>query len=62
MVLEYYWNDRMSDAFVGGAFAALIAIGIMIAILVLAALYVYFALAWSTIAKKLKYKKYWLMC
>ncbi|MBL7148417.1 MAG: hypothetical protein ISS82_06325 [Nanoarchaeota archaeon] len=52
-----------SDAatiFTSGAIAALIAVGIILAIILFAGIYVYYALAWSTIAKKLKYKKPWL--
>lgn len=60
MIRELYWNDQMNNAFVGGAFGALVALGIVVAVLFFAALYVYFALSWSTIAKKLKYKKHWL--
>jgi hypothetical protein len=48
------WN--IASGFVG----ALIAIGIVIAVIALIALYVYFALAWYTIAKKLNYKRPWL--
>lgn len=44
----------------GGAIGALIAIGIIFAILIGIALYVYFAYAWMTIAKKLKHKNPWL--
>ena len=40
----------------GALFGALLVLGIIIAI----AVYVYFALAWQTIAKKLKYKTPWL--
>ena len=52
-----------SDAlalFTGGALAGLIAIGIFLTVIVSVGIYVYYALAWSTIAKKLKYKKHWL--
>jgi hypothetical protein len=35
-------------------------IGILIATLLFIAVYVYFAMAWMTIARKLKYKKAWL--
>jgi hypothetical protein len=44
----------------GGFLGTLIALGIFIVILFLAALYVYHALAWSTIAKKLKHRRPWL--
>ncbi len=52
-----------SDAatiFTSGALVALIAVGIAIGILISIGLYVYFALAWMTIAKKMKYKHPWL--
>ena len=45
---------------IGGFTGALITIGIMAAIAILIGIYVYFALALSTIGKKLKYKKSWL--
>jgi hypothetical protein len=46
--------------FVGGAMIAMIiALGI-IAIIFLAAVYVYFSYTWMIIAKKLKYKKSWI--
>lgn len=48
------------DSSVGGLLGVLIAIGIILAVLFIAALYIYHALAWIEIAKKLKYKKYWL--
>lgn len=44
----------------GGAIAALAAIGLMFAILSILAVYIYFALAWRTIARNLKYKNDWL--
>jgi hypothetical protein len=44
----------------GGVFASLVALGVMIAFLVVAGLYVFHSLAWSAIAKKLKYKRPWL--
>lgn len=53
-------SSDFSNYFVGGMIGTLIAIGIVFMILLMAAVYVYFALAWSTIAKKLKYKKAWL--
>ena len=49
--------SSMAGGAVGGA---LIAIGIMIAVLFMAAFYVYTSFAWQTIAKKLKYKNSWL--
>ena len=44
----------------GGIFGALFAIGIMIFVLFIIAVYVYHAFAWMTIAKKMKCKKHWL--
>jgi hypothetical protein len=44
----------------GAAFGAILALGIVLAVLIFAAFYVYTALAWSTIGKKLKYKRAWL--
>lgn len=52
--------STLPDLLVGGLFGALIAIGILFMILFLAAIYAYHALAWMTIAKKLKYKRPWL--
>lgn len=57
---ELYGGNVVTSALIGGAFGALIAIGIMTAILIFLALYIYFAVAWSTIARKLKYKRTWL--
>jgi hypothetical protein len=53
-------SEQMQAYFAGGAVSALIAIGIVVLVLLLIALYVYFALAWMTIARKLKYKRAWL--
>ena len=49
-----------AQAFIGGAIGSLVALGIIIGILLVIALYVYHALAWVTIARKLKYKRPWL--
>lgn len=46
--------------FAGGIAGILIALGILILILFVAAFYIYHALAWSTIARKLKHKRPWL--
>ncbi|MFH1802945.1 MAG: hypothetical protein ABH864_05880 [archaeon] len=53
-------SGRLSDFFIGGALAGLIAIGIFVALLIVAAVYIYFALAYKAIAEKLKYQKSWL--
>ena len=55
-----YAGNVVTDALIGGTFGALIAIGIMVAFVAFLALYIYFALSWSTIARKLKYKRPWL--
>jgi len=52
-----------SDAltvFSAGALGALIAVAIFLAIFLAIGLYVYFAIVWMTIAKKMKYKHPWL--
>lgn len=49
-----------ASGFTGGLIGGLIVLGITIAILFGIAIYVYFALAWKTIAKKLNNKKSWL--
>ena len=48
------------DALIGGVIGSLIAIGVLFAITIFIGVYVYFALAWQTIARKLKYKNPWL--
>ncbi len=58
--MSSFQNEAIGYAFAGGILGALIALGIMIAILFFAVVYVYFAYAWMTIAKKMKYKKSWL--
>ncbi len=50
-----------TGSFLGGAFVtALFALSVFIAVLLIVGVYVYYALAWSTIAKKRKYKYPWL--
>jgi len=44
----------------GPALIALIALGILLVVLTIIAVYIYFAIAWKTIAKKLKFKDSWL--
>lgn len=48
------------NAFFGGAFGALLMTVMLLFVIVLIALYVYFALAWRAIARKRGYKKSWL--
>jgi len=58
---EFLAQCPVASSFLGGALGgALIAIGILLMVLLIAAFYVYTSLAWQTIAKKLKYKKSWL--
>jgi hypothetical protein len=53
--------QQITSSFGGSLIAsALIGIGILILLLIFLAFYIYFAMAWMTIAKKLKYKKAWL--
>lgn len=59
-VESLYGGGPVADALVGGTMVALFAMGVVIAVLLFVALYVYFAWAWYTIAKKLKYKNPWL--
>jgi len=63
MVFDNLLNGAGSEiwnVFSGGAIASLIVVGIFLAIILSVAFYVYFALAWMTIAKKMKYKHPWL--
>ena len=53
-------SEQMAGYVGAGVIAAIFAVGIVIALLFIAALYVYSSLAWYTIAKKLKYKSAWL--
>ena len=50
-------TQDFAEGFIGGAFVGFF---ILFTIAVLLALYVYHAIAWQTIAKKLKYKRPWL--
>lgn len=43
-----------------GVFGGLLSIGVLFIVLISLALYIYFAFAWYTIAKKKKHKKPWL--
>ena len=49
-----------AGAFAGGIIGGLIVFGIAIFVILMAGLYIYFALAWQTTAKKLKHKTPWL--
>ncbi len=54
------WTSFAGGATGGAFFGALVALGIVAAIVLFAAFYVYTSLAWMTIGKKLKYKRAWL--
>ena len=54
-----YFNNTPELIFGTAVIATLITLGIIAIITLLLALYIYFSLAWMTIAKKLKYKKPW---
>lgn len=49
-----------ASGFFGGLVGTLVAIGLIVAFVVFVALYVYFALAWQTIAKRQRHKYPWL--
>ena len=55
---EFY--KEFGDTMLNGQMWALIGALAVLAFILCAGLYVYWALAWSTILKKLKYKKSWL--
>lgn len=52
--------ENFTGGLAGGVIGFFIMLGILIAILLIAAFYIYHALAWKTIATKLKHKKPWL--
>ena len=53
-------SETIQAVFASGIIGGLIAISILFIILFVIAVYIYQALAWRTIARKLKYKKDWL--
>lgn len=53
-------QSPLVQGFFGGFAGTLVAIGLVIALVVLAALYIYFALAWQTIARRRRHKYPWL--
>ena len=61
-----YWgeifssNEAFATAFAGGIIGFIVALTIFVAILFALVIYAYFAIAWYTIAQKMKYKKAWL--
>ena len=53
--------QQLTTGLAGGTIAALlIGVGIFILLALVLAFYIYFAMAWMTIARKVKYKKAWL--
>lgn len=63
MATEIFCKDcpeAVSNILVGGAITGLVALGILIATIIILGIYIYFAFAWKTIADKLRYKKSWL--
>ena len=51
----------LASSFVGGVVGgALIALGVLVGLIILAVLYVYTSLAWYSIARRLKYKNSWI--
>jgi uncharacterized membrane protein YciS (DUF1049 family) len=53
-------QSAIGNFLTGSALGALFGVAIILGILISIAFYIYFALAWQTIAKKLKYDKPWL--
>ncbi len=51
------FSEAMAGGFVGGT---LLALSLAAIIAIVLAFYIYFAMAWMTIANKLKYKRSWL--
>ena len=52
--------EEFAGIVAGGMIGAFVGVLLIFAIILLIAFYIYFALAWSTIAKKLKHKQPWL--
>ncbi|MBU0957743.1 MAG: hypothetical protein KKF56_02940 [Nanoarchaeota archaeon] len=60
-IIGNFSSGGQFESFVlGGAIGALIALGLVVILLLGIGLYIYHSIAWSTIAKKLKYKQPWL--
>ncbi len=53
-------SGQIPEMVFGGIVGAIVAASIIFAILLVLGVYVYFALAWKTIAKKMNYEKSWL--
>lgn len=54
------FSQGFMGGFLGGMVGFVVALGIFIAIVLFAALYIYHALAWQTVARKFKHKYPWL--
>ncbi len=54
------FGEMLSPFITEGIFAAIVSLSVVFAFLLVIAVYVYFALAWRTIAQKLKFKNSWL--
>jgi len=52
--------DFPLNFFTGGVIGAILGVALILGILILIGIYIYTALAWQTIAKKLKYRNPWL--
>ena len=62
---ETYWMNAFNsttfqDAVIGGALGTALAAFVLVTILILIGIYVYFAFAWYTIAKRRGHKNPWL--
>ena len=55
-----HFGEASKSFFVGSFLASIFAVSLVLFFVFLIGVYIYFALAWSTIAKKLKYKYPWL--
>jgi hypothetical protein len=60
MDVNQFLGTALPDYLASGVISAIIAIGIIVAVIFFFALYIYFALAWKTIATRQKYKRPWL--
>ena len=61
MVYEnIFGQEFLSEFLLGGVIGAVVVLGIIFIVLLIAAIYIYHALAWIEISKKFKYKKSWL--
>ena len=58
--MESFKGLGLSDAIAGSLIGVLIGFGILIALIVLLAFYIYTSLTWYVIGNKLKYKRSWL--